>query len=111
MKEQLPPPGPPGAGAWARCVLKKLHEKSAFVEGCTVWTGSQDREGFGVFIVGKQRYRAHRAAWILHHGAIPKGKLVLHHCSRRHCIEPAHLYLATYDDLAEKTYGHLWKIA
>jgi hypothetical protein len=41
---------------------------------------------------------AHRVAWIIAHGEIPHGKLVLHKCDTPSCVNPDHLFLGTYSD-------------
>lgn len=42
--------------------------------------------------------RAHRVSWQIHFGPIPKGKLVLHKCDNKRCVNPNHLYLGTQGD-------------
>ncbi len=41
---------------------------------------------------------AHRLAWLIFYGPIPKGKWVLHKCDNPPCCNPAHLFLGTTQD-------------
>lgn len=71
--------------------------------GCWLWTGGLEH-GYGkVRWIGK-KYRTHRLAYELTHGAIPQGLHVLHHCDTPRCCNPAHLFLGTQaDNMADMT--------
>lgn len=55
--------------------------------------------GYGQFNVTHRQPRgAHRIAWELTYGPIPKGLWVLHRCDNRICVRPDHLWLGTSQD-------------
>jgi hypothetical protein len=41
---------------------------------------------------------AHRAAWMIYRGPIPKGMMVCHQCDVPICVNPDHLFLGTATD-------------
>jgi hypothetical protein len=75
----------------------------ATVEGeCWVWQGRlQTQNKFGtepygvLFRYGRNLY-AHRYAYELVKGLIPKGMEIRHSCDRPRCINPAHLLVGTH---------------
>jgi len=90
-------------GKWVDRFVSKIKKD---VSGCWLWQGPIDHNGYGVgssnggiaFGLFKER-AAHRIAWILGKGPIPKGLQVLHHCDVRHCVNYEKcLFLGTNDN-------------
>ena len=65
--------------------------------GCWVWTASA-RVGYGCISVGGRNQIAHRVAYELFVGPIPRSAVVMHTCDRPRCVNPAHLRVGTQAD-------------
>ena len=63
--------------------------------GCWVWTGCRHEFGYGRFGLNGETVYAHRLAYELTNGSIPKGQYVRHMCDTPACCNPAHLVLGT----------------
>jgi hypothetical protein len=63
--------------------------------GCFLWVGPLNSMGYGR--MAHSQY-AHRAAYELAHGPIPKGMHVCHKCDVPSCVNPDHLFLGTHQE-------------
>lgn len=67
-------------------------------DGCWIWAGCL-ANGYGQIRTGSKGEAivpAHVAAWLVTHGIIPDGMIVLRTCCKKLCCRPDHLFLSTY---------------
>lgn len=68
-------------------------------DSCWLWEGPKTgSQAYGAFCFDSKYVYAHRFAYILHHGEIPDGHVVMHTCDTPHCVNPAHLKSGTQQD-------------
>ncbi len=71
-------------------------DTSAGPEACWPWLRSCKAAGHGQVGYRGQMWLAHRLAWRLTNGPIPKGLEVRHKCDNAKCCNPNHLELGTH---------------
>ncbi len=68
-------------------------------EGCWIWKGYKDKNGYGKFCVGSGvNISAHRFSYELHYEPIQSGFLVRHLCNNPACCNPKHLAVGSQVD-------------
>lgn len=78
--------GTPEERFWAK--VKKTRN-------CWLWQGATTRNGYGHLNIAGKYVRAHRLAYELLIGKIPRGLFILHECDTPACVRPTHLFANT----------------
>jgi hypothetical protein len=68
------------------------------INGCILWTGAREKSGYGNIDYQKKRYKAHRFAYEIFIGPIPKNKELDHICRNKSCVNPEHLRAVTHQE-------------
>lgn len=78
--------------------MQRFWSKVRKTHSCWLWQGSLNNKGYGFFNPGDGRTSpvlAHRKAYELVRGAIPRGAVVMHTCDTPACVNPMHLKAGT----------------
>lgn len=66
-------------------------QRVRMVNGCLVWNGPLNNDGYGMFYLGRLHMLAHRFSYSHFVGPIPAGRVLDHICRNRPCARPDHL--------------------
>lgn len=82
-----------------RPVAERLLKRVVPSEGCWIWPGHLNNQGYGIIVGddGKER-RTHRVAYEVLVGPIPEGLELDHLCRVRACLRPDHLEPVTHTE-------------
>lgn len=76
-------------------LFRRFMDKVDASGDCWRWTAFCNWDGYGMFGIGRRAVSAHRVAYVIFCGDIPKGLSVLHRCDVPGCVRPSHLYVGT----------------
>lgn len=84
-------------------VVARFHTKYEQAEGCWLWRAGHYKNGYGQFMLyrypdSQVNTQAHRVAYVVWKGNIPRGRVVMHTCDVPACVNPAHLQLGDQAD-------------
>lgn len=75
---------------------------------CWPWIAGNFPDGYGCFYLDGRMHGAHRIAWRLARGKIPRGKHALHHCDNPPCCNPygkSHIYVGNHQQNMRDMYA------
>lgn len=78
-------------GMGRNVTVRILERTTSNEQGCWVWEGAKQPNGYGKLKVQGRTELVHRAAYEAWVGPIPDGWVVDHKCSNRACCNPEHL--------------------
>jgi hypothetical protein len=75
----------------ATAVLDRMADKFTVGDGCWLWTGSKNPNGYGKILTFRSIRSAHRLLYEALVGPVPEGMELDHLCRTPACVRPDHL--------------------
>jgi hypothetical protein len=83
---------------------KLAHGSRPTADGCRLWVGKREADGFARLWWKGRHHAVHRLAYCLNADRpIARGVKILQSCGYRHCIARGHLYAGSQVDVTRKT--------
>jgi hypothetical protein len=67
-------------------------------DGCWLWIGYRDPNGYGRLHLKGTPQLAHRLAYAVRYGSIPDDRQACHKCDNPQCVNPEHIFLGSQAD-------------
>lgn len=88
----------------------KIQNKITIVtNGCWLWQGELNRNGYGRCWCSNKRHMTHRLIYTLLKSSIDKGLLLDHTCRIRNCCNPTHTSPVTHQHNTHRGKARLFK--
>ena len=95
--------------------VEKLKSKVRVdINGCWIWIGCRNADGYGTVRVGsiqdgsRRMMLAHRWTYNIYSGEIPEGQELDHLCRQRNCVNPLHLQVITHKENMQRGNRYLY---
>jgi hypothetical protein len=89
--------------AWTQYTLWSRIDMSGGLKSCWLWKGGHNVHGYGVLSVKRRSVYAHRLAYEIACGPVPKGLELDHLCRVRNCVNPGHMEAVTHKENVKRS--------
>lgn len=77
-------------------ILQRFWSNIVITDGCWLWKGYINKDGYGRFKIKNRHYMVHRFSYERYKEEIPEGLEIDHLCRHRNCVNPEHLEAVTH---------------